>query len=129
MGLAPLTCFLSPTVDNQSPFHPPSSVRSAIHVPAVLHRALVWVRGQLPTLDPKDLLPLGIHIQKGAIILGNPSTPSLLVAEFQDALGTYGITPVCDLFNFKCYFEITLNSLDQSATSISKSWGSNFGIP
>ncbi|KAF9475774.1 hypothetical protein BDN70DRAFT_996181 [Pholiota conissans] len=78
--------------DNQSPYNPPSLVRSAFHVPATFRKGFAWFRGQLPTLDPKDLLPLGIHVQTGAIILGNPSTPTLLVAEFQDALGTYGIT-------------------------------------
>ncbi|KAF8973209.1 hypothetical protein BDZ97DRAFT_665381 [Flammula alnicola] len=79
--------------ENVSPFYPPSAIRSAIRLPSVINRALAWLREQLPTLDPKDLLPLGIDIQTGAIILGNQSTPNLLVAEFQSALGTYGIAP------------------------------------
>jgi len=48
----------------------------------------------MPSFDSKDLLPIGIRIQKGAIILGNPSTPTLLVSEFQNAIGTYGVVPV-----------------------------------
>ncbi|KAJ4483345.1 hypothetical protein J3R30DRAFT_3834330, partial [Lentinula aciculospora] len=59
--------------------------------PAVLANLVTWIRGQLPNLDPKDLLPLGIDVTKGAIISGNPSTPNLLVAEFQHAEGTFGI--------------------------------------
>lgn len=67
-----------------------------MHIPAVITRAVEYFRRQLPTLDPKDLLPLGINVQTGAIILGNPSTPNLLVAEFHSALGTYSTSPVCD---------------------------------
>ena len=81
--------------DNTSPFQAPSLVRSALHVPAVITRAVEYIRRQLPILDPKDLLPLGINVQTGAIILGNPSTPDLLVAEFHSALGTYSTSPVC----------------------------------
>lgn len=65
-----------------------------MQVPDSMKKAMAWFRHQLPTLNPKDLLPLGIDIQTGAIILGNPSTPNLLVAEFQDALGTFGIATV-----------------------------------
>lgn len=50
-----------------------------------------WVRQQMPNLDPKDLLPISIEVTKGAITIGNSSTPNLLVAEFQRAEGTYGI--------------------------------------
>ncbi|KAF8906482.1 hypothetical protein CPB84DRAFT_389294 [Gymnopilus junonius] len=77
--------------DSSSPFYPPSIVRASMQVPESLKKAMAWFRHQLPTLDPKDLLPLGIDIQTGAIVLGNPSTPNLLVAEFRDALGTFGI--------------------------------------
>ncbi|KAJ3735770.1 hypothetical protein DFJ43DRAFT_832425 [Lentinula guzmanii] len=69
----------------------PSSLRT--RTPAFLADLVAWVRGQLPNLDPKDLLPLGLDIAKGAIICGNPSTPNLLVAEFQRATGTFGIVP------------------------------------
>ncbi|PPQ67263.1 hypothetical protein CVT25_005847 [Psilocybe cyanescens] len=69
----------------------PSAIRSSIHVPHSIKRALNWAKDQLPTLDPKDLLPLGIDIRTGAIILGNSSTPNLLVSEFQSASGTFGI--------------------------------------
>ncbi|KAF7288717.1 hypothetical protein HMN09_01377700 [Mycena chlorophos] len=64
---------------------------SVLRVPAVLQRAWYWIRQELPTLDPKDLLPLGIEVTKGAIIIGNPSTPNLLVAEFKRTEGMFGI--------------------------------------
>ncbi|PPQ63980.1 hypothetical protein CVT24_009409 [Panaeolus cyanescens] len=70
-----------------------SAFRSRIHMPQLLRRALRWIRIQLPQLDPKDLLPLGINVECGAIIIGNPSTPSLLVAEFRQSVGSYGILP------------------------------------
>ncbi|KDR75835.1 hypothetical protein GALMADRAFT_156774 [Galerina marginata CBS 339.88] len=79
--------------DAGSPFYPPSVVRASMRVPDPVKRAMAWFRHQLPTLDPKDLLPLGIDIQTGAIILGNHSTPNILVAEFQNALGTFGVVP------------------------------------
>lgn len=88
--LSRLTFFIGDT----SILYPPSAIRSSIHVPNSIKQALKWARGQLPTLDPKDLLPLGIEIRTGAIILGNSSTPNLLVSEFQSASGTFGIVPV-----------------------------------
>ncbi|KAF8161147.1 hypothetical protein B0H34DRAFT_654233 [Crassisporium funariophilum] len=80
-------------VETTSPSYPPSAGRRPSPVTNFIQKALSQLRRQLPSLDPKDLLPLGIDVQTGAIILGNPSTPSLLVAEFTHAVGTYGIIP------------------------------------
>ena len=77
------------------PFYSPHVTRESLRMPAFVKTSLSWFRQQLPSLDPKDMLPLGIDIQTGAIILGNHSTQNLLVAEFRNALGTYGIVPVC----------------------------------
>lgn len=49
----------------------------------------------MPSLDPKDLLPLGIEVSKGVVVVGNESTPTLLRADFKSAEGTYGVVPVC----------------------------------
>lgn len=57
------------------------------------------IRNQLPNLDPKDLLPIGVEVTKGAFVIGNASTPELLVAEYRCTRGTYGIVPVSNL----CY--------------------------
>ena len=42
-----------------------------------------------------SLLPVSIEAEKGAIILGNKTTESLLMAQFAEAEGTYGIVQVC----------------------------------
>lgn len=49
------------------------------------------MQSQLPSLDPKDLLPISIEVMKSAITIGNTSTPNLLIAEFRRAEGTYGV--------------------------------------
>ncbi|KAF6761220.1 hypothetical protein DFP72DRAFT_34729 [Ephemerocybe angulata] len=71
--------------------YPPSTAKHSLRVPAMIQNAVGWLGKQLPNLDPKDLLPLGIEVTTGAIILGNPSTPSLMVAEFHTAHGTFGV--------------------------------------
>ena len=81
--------------ESTSPFYSPHVTGESLRMPAFVKTSLAWFRQQLPSLDPKDMLPLGIDIQTGAIILGNHSTPNLLVAEFRNASGTYGIVPVC----------------------------------
>ncbi|KAJ7680397.1 hypothetical protein DFH06DRAFT_1404238 [Mycena polygramma] len=73
------------------PVYSPSVLAGSLRLPAAVQNAWHWVRRQLPTLDPKDLLPLGIEVTKGAIICGNPSTPNLLVAEFRRTEGMFGI--------------------------------------
>jgi hypothetical protein len=66
-------------------------VAAAVKSPPFIRTALIWLKRQLPRLDPKDLLPIGIEATKGAIVCGNGSTPNLLVAEFSQAQGTFGI--------------------------------------
>jgi hypothetical protein len=60
----------------------------------------MWLKRQLTSLDPKNLLPIGIEATKGAILCGNGSTPSLLVAEFSKAEGTFGIVQARSKFDF-----------------------------
>ncbi|KAF5393264.1 hypothetical protein D9757_000624 [Collybiopsis confluens] len=68
--------------------------------PTFIKTLISRIREQLPNLDPKDLLPLGIQVSKGAIICGNPSTPNLLVAEFKRMEGTFGIVPSRSKYDF-----------------------------
>ncbi|TFK25683.1 hypothetical protein FA15DRAFT_334222 [Coprinopsis marcescibilis] len=78
--------------DTASVTYPPTTTgRTSLRVPEIVRNAYRWVKNQLPNLDPKDLLPLGIDVTKGVIVLGNPSTPNLLVAEFQNAHGNFGV--------------------------------------
>ncbi|KZV70698.1 hypothetical protein PENSPDRAFT_752360 [Peniophora sp. CONT] len=68
----------------------PTFNSSALAMPDWVRRAADWIRGQLPDLDPKSLLPLSFYVRKGIITCGNISTPSLLVAEFTTADGAFG---------------------------------------
>lgn len=42
----------------------------------------------------RRLLPIRIDCERGAFIFGNPETPSILVAEFSQASGTYEASKV-----------------------------------
>ncbi|KAF9033263.1 hypothetical protein BDZ89DRAFT_1063002 [Hymenopellis radicata] len=72
----------------------PSYVLGAMRIktPTALQDFFSWFKRQLPNLDPKELLPIGIDITKGVILCGNNSTPNLMVAEFENGNGTFGIT-------------------------------------
>ncbi|KAG0707320.1 hypothetical protein DFH29DRAFT_995117 [Suillus ampliporus] len=81
-------------------FYPPPAL-SNIKAPPVIHAALAWIKRQTPYLDPNDILPIALELSKVAITCGNPSTPSLLVAECHRAEGTFGIVQArskCDLY-------------------------------
>ncbi|KAG2036116.1 hypothetical protein BDR03DRAFT_898980 [Suillus americanus] len=81
-------------------FYPPPALAN-IKAPPVIHAALAWIKRQMPYLDPNDILPIALELSKVAITCGNPSTPSLLVAECHRAEGTFGIVQArskCDLY-------------------------------
>lgn len=42
----------------------------------------------------KTVLPIGFELIRGAVILGNDSTPTILVANFKRATGTFGFQTV-----------------------------------
>ncbi|KAJ8503140.1 hypothetical protein ONZ45_g11120 [Pleurotus djamor] len=67
------------------------SVIPSFRAPPIIKRFMAWVYSQLPNLDPKELLPLGIDVTKGIIIIGNKSTPNLLLAEFKSTQGLFGV--------------------------------------
>ena len=74
-------------------FYPPAALAN-IRAPPLIHAALAWIKRQTPYLDPNDILPIALELSKVAITCGNPSTPSLLVAECHRAEGTFGIVQV-----------------------------------
>lgn len=98
---------LRPTRTGSSSFHPPALAQRALPIPGSVRKVLTWVKHQLPNLDPKDLLPLGIEVIKGTIICGNASTPNLLVAEFQRTEGTFGIVEVRNKFHLSKQTNLT----------------------
>jgi hypothetical protein len=77
-----------------------------LHLPNTLRRFLSWLKHQMPVLDAKDLLPLGIQVFKGVITCGNASTPSLLVAEFSVCQGTFSITRVSSSCLSSCRYSM-----------------------
>ncbi|KAK7692730.1 hypothetical protein QCA50_004363 [Cerrena zonata] len=81
---------------------PPGSLISSLYrkAPSFLRKTAAWIRAQLPNLDPRDLLPVGLEATTAAITLGNPSTPHMLVAEFSKANGTYGVVPARSKHDF-----------------------------
>ena len=73
--------------------YPPASLTN-IKAPPIIYAALNWIKCQMPYIDSKDLLPISIVAFKCAIVCGNASTPTLMVAECHSANGTFGIVPV-----------------------------------
>jgi hypothetical protein len=74
---------------------PLSRTRSTLaYITSPVKRARSWLSAHLPKMTDHDLLPIGFEIVTGAIVLGNDSTPSVLIASFESAKGTYGIAPV-----------------------------------
>lgn len=73
-----------------------------------------------PSFNWMEVLPIGLHVLHGAIILGAPSTQSLFVIRFSEAQGAYGVTSVRAYCSANLY--PTLPSHDASLTFTSRSW-------
>jgi len=69
-------------------------VRNPFSTPKFLRNFVQWLRGQLPDLDAKSLLPISLECFNGGIVCGNMATPNILVAEFTRADGIFGTVPV-----------------------------------
>jgi hypothetical protein len=69
-------------------------VRSPFSTPKFLRNFFQWLRGQLPDLDVKNLLPFSFEGLNGGIVCGNMATSNILVAEFSRADGIFGTVPV-----------------------------------
>ena len=80
----------SHTADNVQMPH----VRVPFSTPKFLCNFVRWLRGQLPDLDAKDLLPISFECFNGGIVCGNMATSNILVAEFNRADGIFGTVPV-----------------------------------
>jgi hypothetical protein len=69
-------------------------VRNPIRTPKFLRNFVQWLRGQLPGLDAKNILPISFECFNGGIVCGNMATSDILVAEFNRADGIFGTVPV-----------------------------------
>jgi hypothetical protein len=81
---------VSPLADNEQTPH----LRNPCSTPKFLRNFAQWLRGQLPDLDAKNLLPISFECFNGGIVCGNLATPNILVAEFNRADGIFGTVPV-----------------------------------
>ncbi|KAG8747816.1 hypothetical protein FRC10_011261 [Ceratobasidium sp. 414] len=54
-------------------------------------RKAVW-RIRMPEIDFNEILPVGLAIRKGALTIGNDSTPSILILDLAGGNGTYGVS-------------------------------------
>jgi hypothetical protein len=82
-------------------------VRNPVSTPKFLRNFVQWLRGQLPDLDVKNLLPFSFEGVNGGIVCGNMATPNILVAEFSRADGIFGTVPVRH-----CHLLLSLSSPD-----------------
>ncbi|KAG9100753.1 hypothetical protein FS749_013050 [Ceratobasidium sp. UAMH 11750] len=54
-------------------------------------RTAVWHIG-MPEINFNEILPVGLVIRKGALTIGNDSTPSILILDLAGGNGTYGVS-------------------------------------
>ena len=73
---------------------PTPHVRNPFSTPKFLRNFAQWLRGQLPDIDAKNLLPISFECFNGGIVCGNMATSDILVAEFNHADGIFGTVPV-----------------------------------
>lgn len=71
-----------------------------------------------PLKFPLSLLPIQIRIKRGAVVVGNPTTPSILVASFKsgNALLDLSKSP-CILDHYRTAFDITMEKFQISLKS------------
>jgi hypothetical protein len=109
------------------PTYPPSSAApTSLRKKTIIQRAIDYLRGQLPSLDPKDLLPLSVEIAKAVVICGNAATSNLLIIDAGKADGILGIVPVCFLPSSTSIIADGKHSPGRSMTSTSKFSTSSF---
>ena len=48
----------------------------------------------MPEIDFNEILPVGLMLGKGALIIGNDSTPSVLIMDLASGSGSYGVSQV-----------------------------------
>ncbi|KAG8901896.1 hypothetical protein FRB99_005016 [Tulasnella sp. 403] len=71
-----------------------------------------WMRGVKPSFDWNDVLPVSFEATTCAIIAGNNSTPSILIADIQKVTGTYGITQCRSSYDlYKNVYQLHLSSV------------------
>ncbi|KAG8827640.1 hypothetical protein FRC19_001885 [Serendipita sp. 401] len=80
-----------PTAAKQSPS--PQWLHVALHKIKLLSKIWSWIKARIPTFDVNDLLPIAFEAKHGAIILGNPSMPTIFTIMFGSGDGNYSLKP------------------------------------
>lgn len=57
-------------------------------------KALDRLHALVPSLDLRDVLPVSFEAKTCAMVAGNDSTPSVLIAEVKTITGVYRVAPV-----------------------------------
>jgi hypothetical protein len=74
--------------------YPPPGFRIAIPKLDFPSKIWSWLLTFAPSFDFNDLLPIALEGKRGAIVLGNASTPTIFTIRFGTGSGTYNIGPV-----------------------------------
>lgn len=71
-----------------------------------------------PLHFPLNMLPVRIRIKRGAFVVGNPTTPSILVASFKSGNALLDVSKLpCSLDNYRTNFNITMEKFQISLKS------------
>jgi hypothetical protein len=83
------------------PTYPPTTSSSSPHASSLNEDNSIWNRlrkavwrVRMPEIDFNEILPVGLVIGKGALTVGNDSSPSILIMELAGGSGIYGVSQV-----------------------------------
>jgi hypothetical protein len=107
--------------------YPPTGFRVAIPKMDLPSKVWSWVMSKLPTFDFNDLLPIALEAKRGAITLGNASTPVIFTVTFGTGHGTYGLKPVSQVVHLACQI-LSFYSLGHDMMNTNKSINLNFNM-
>ncbi|CAE6514246.1 unnamed protein product [Rhizoctonia solani] len=74
-------------------------------------RKAVW-RARMPEIDFNEILPVGLEFRKSALVIGNDSTPSILIMDIAKGSGSYGVSQSRSKFDeYKQIYDIQLGQV------------------
>ncbi|KAF8678264.1 fermentation associated protein [Rhizoctonia solani] len=74
-------------------------------------RTAVW-RVRMPEIDFNEILPVGLEFRKGALVVGNDSTPSILIMDIAGGTGSYGVSQSRSKYDeYKQMYDIQLGQV------------------
>ena len=101
--------------------YPPPGFRVAIPKLDFPSKIWSWLMMFAPSFDFNDLLPIELEGKRGAIVLGNASTPTIFTIRFGTGTGTYNIGPVGRQGSLSCFLLI-YNGKSRSRYDEYKQW-------